>query len=307
MTRRAAILGLLLVSLLTGCSSIRAQGVFAYVDDQGRTAVYDLASRRLIWRSDHAGPEAMGPAWSPKGDLLGFAYRDPSDGHAYLGYVELGGMTVGKVDLNEPAETFFSSAVELSWSPSGSLLMLRTSGYPYSEVLIADIHKGSIISRFVTSGNVLWSPDGHRICYPILRGTAASPDTYHYDLISVDLSSGQSDTVFSGEPGYVISLLRWTDNVIFGYGSQRGGGYVVRDVSGTQYTQNPSAFFAAQPPAAVTAGLGEVGSACQNSTGAWLLTVFQSGSSWVYYSPNDSTKAVKVVRGHAPSWRPMPD
>lgn len=221
MTRRAAILGLLLIGFLAGCSAIPRRGVFAYIDEYGRTAVYDLASRRVIWHSDHSGPQSISPAWSSNGDLLAFVFTDPSDGDACLGYVELNGMTIKEVDLNEPAEFLINPGGDLSWSPSGSFVMLGTSGYPASTFLIIDIQKGAVIRRSVAWGKVLWSPEGDRICYPALHGGTRSPDA-RYDLVVVDLASGRSDIVFTGEPGYVISPFKWTDSITFGHGIPGG-------------------------------------------------------------------------------------
>ncbi len=148
MIRRSAIVGLLVIGLLTGCSGVRGEGVFAFRDHEGRAAIYDLASRRIIWRSDCAVDTR--PEWSPKGDSLGFAYADPSDGYAYLGYVELSDMTVIKVDLNEPAEVFLKYVPELEWSPWGSLLMVESPGEHLEHtVFILDTQTGSIVSRLI--------------------------------------------------------------------------------------------------------------------------------------------------------------
>ncbi len=305
--RRAAFAGLLLIGLLTSCSGVRGEGMFAYRDHEGRAAIYNLASGRVIWRSDctvHTRPE-----WSPKGDLLGFAFTDPSDGHEYVGYVELGNMTVAKVHLSQTAESFFWPVPGgLEWSPSGAWLMLESGGYLGHAAVIVDIHKLSIVHSFVTTGRVLWSPDGDRICYAVVHGKAVDPESYDYrfDLVSVDLRSGQSDIVFSGEQGNWITPLEWTDTIIFRYG-RADEGFVIRDVAGRQYTGVSFVPVVAKPPAAVTAGLAKVGGADQNSTGAWLVEGCQSDDLWwVYYSPDDSTKAVRVVRGDAPSWRPEP-
>ncbi len=149
-----------------------------------------------------------------------------------------------------------------------------------------------------------WSPDGDRICYAVVHGKAVDPESYDYrfDLVSLDLRSRQSNIVFSGEPGNWISPLRWTDSIIFGYGRPNEG-YLVRDVSGKQYTDIAPPV-AAMPPEAVAGGLARVGGTDQSVAGAWLVEGYDSGSWWVYYSPDDDTRAVRVVRGNHPSWRP---
>lgn len=311
--RRTAIAGLLLIGLLTGCSGIRGEGVFAFRDHEGRAAICDLASRPVIWRSDcavHTRPE-----WSPKGDFLGFAYAGPSDGNTYLGYVELPDMTVVKVGLNEPAEVFLKYVPELGWSPSGSLLMVDSPGEHLEHtVFVLDTQTGSVIRRFIAWGDVLWSPDGKRICYPVLRDKSASTDRQAFDLVSLDLRSGRTKILFSGEPGNWILPYKWTDTVVFGYGTpvQGSRNYVIRHLEGRNrgsyyelFKDSSSRY--SRPPEAVTVGLGRPGVASCSGAGAWLVEVYQPDSWWVYYSPDDSIRAVKLVRGDGASWRPAPD
>ncbi len=161
---------------------------------------------------------------------------------------------------------------------------------------------------------MLWSPDGERICYPVLRDNSASTDQQAFDLVSLDLTSGRTEILFSGEPGNWIVPYKWTDTVVFGYGMpvQGSRNYVIRDLEGRDrgsyyqlFKDNSSRY--SWPPETVTAGLGRLGPASRSGTGAWLVEVYQPDSWWVYYSPDDSTKAVKLVRGDGASWRPVPE
>ena len=246
--------------------------------------------------------------------MLGFAYTGSSDGHAYLACVKLPEMTVIKVDLNERADVFLKYVPELEWSPAGSLLMVESTGEHLEHtVFILDAQTGSIVKRFIAWGNVLWSPDGKCICYPVLRGDSAGTDQQAFDLVCLDLTSERTEILFSGEPGNWIVPYKWTDTVVFGYGIpvQGSGNYVIRDLEGRDrgsyyelFKDSSSRY--CRPPEAATAGLGRPGPASRSEAGAWLVEVDEPDGRWVCYSPDDSTKAVKLVRGDGASWRPAP-
>jgi len=128
----------------------------------GGPAVYDSASRALLWESNG---ESSSASWSPRGDLIA-AGSDSGD----LSLYATNGTLYATFNTSGTSNTPFG--VHTAWSPDGSMVAIATQGgihivdvatrsivqtlrYPPLRVLMSDNPTGDY-----EADNIAWSPQG---------------------------------------------------------------------------------------------------------------------------------------------------
>jgi Tol biopolymer transport system component len=208
-----------------------ANGVIAFVRSSGRDAeivLVDPASDRIA--SITRGPgNRGGPAWSPDGSRIAFAWRQGWGGGFHLWTVAADGSAVRRLTdgpwidgtptwAPDGSAIAFSSnrdgpsfAVYLvgtnggslrrlaagqgpSWSPAGDLLALvRVAGDSFDVFTLHPDGSGvrNVTGHIADDRDPSWSPDGRRIVF-------ASDRDGDFDLYVVDAAGGQSQRLTGG-------------------------------------------------------------------------------------------------------------
>ena len=279
---RLAIVILFLLLLVAGCRTSILPATFAYIDENRLAAIYDLAHRRVLWKSEWPVPAQVGPAWSPDGNILAFACVEPSEKAQRIVLLNVSGFETKHITINR-SDLFLEGNLYWDWSQSGRFLALSGVGYPKLPVVVVNAEDAKPVASIVTAGSMIWSDDDSLLCYNRWVGPAEASRA-HDELVLLDLViyKYQSDT-----EKYVKDT--------------KGRNYPITDYNVPQSEQE-------KPPEQYRSAYEITHGWSKNRSGDWLISAGNRGeTSWIFLFPVNSDRPTQIVKGDFPVWEPEPD
>lgn len=299
---------LLLFSPACGRVTPAVQGRFAYIDENGHAAVFDLAHSKQEW-VDSETRKCTRPAWSPDGQTIAFLATEPMSGKQSIILLNLTQGTMKSYTIQDSIQPLDPTMVygSLVWSATGRYVTLQTGGQPSHVVLVIEAATGKESLR---TGAVaaLWSSEGDTIALAPLTW-AKEPNERSTDLVLVDIATGKQVVQARGEKGHWLIPMAWTPDK----------GLVYRD--STPYTSGPTYYydlkgnrFDSFSPTRLTPPNGwkpsqATGQLCGDpavdpKTGHILFAAQQESGIWIWLNPKGSQTFRKLVKGLEPVWQP---
>lgn len=297
---------LALLVCLGGCQKARPQ-MFAFLDENDLSSIYDVDRRRIVWQSELPAPWLAGPSWSNGGRFLAYACHRPEGGEQYVGVLDTISMQSRIIAIGQTSYVFEGSA-NWEWSPSERYLLAYGTGYPQLPAIVVDTLNGILVGQLATAGPVVWSQDESSFCYVHWCGPADIAMAYE-ELLTLNVESRQETMVFTGEMGRSVVPLGWTKDgaVVFKYSTPSDIQFL--DTKGRQYS-GAGEFTAARPsvprpPDALWQPLEQRTGWSQNKDGDWLIGGREKGGAhWILLAPHGSTTTAQLVKGKCPGWKP---
>lgn len=281
--------------------------MFAFLDENERTSIYDVGSRQIVWQSELPAPWLAGPSWSSDGRFLAYACHRPESGEQYVGVLDTSSKQSRIVAIGQESYVFDGSAI-WDWSPSGRYLFAYGTGYPQLPVIIVDTVNGVLVGQFTTAGPAVCSHDEKSFCYVRWCGPADIDRAYE-ELVMFNVESRQNEVVFVGKTGHSVVPLGWTTDgaVLFKYSTPSETQFL--DTKGRQNPNSEESTankpLTPRPPEALWQSLEQRTGWSQNDEGDWLIGGMEKGGAyWIFFAPHGSTKAIRLVQGKCPVWKP---
>lgn len=271
MTRRVLTAAILLALVLCGCVNPTTERVFAFIDEHGFPSIYDLGTRRVIWRAERPAPAQVGPTWSPDGSLLAYGAFDSVSGVAYIGCLNTDSMECRYLPVSPE---LFLIGISWCWSASGSYLLARAPGVPALDATLINIRSMGVVKSFPMNGEPLWSPDEKSLSYDVVSGSEGGVARQR-NLVVLDLQTGDSTVLLNGEPGIRLTAVAWTEDGAVVYVSESDSERHVRDTKGREY--DSAAYLtiptdAERPPELFYKDMVTVTASDKNVAGEWLVS-----------------------------------
>lgn len=287
---------------------------FAYIDDQGHLALYDMDAEETVWTDDLEAAPAVRPLWSPDGSILAYWCRAGDPDATYMAFVTPDDRLRTLVHLPNLDSWDFNLGASMSWSPSYRCLSLETASYPPSPVTVIDRSSMEVIHRFSCIAGSCWSPDETQFAYSDIEGKYFGGMGLFYSFLVIrDLATGEETVVARGDTDFTISPVQWTEDgeVIYAY---HKGDVPTRwlDTAGMEYDSvdpvDAGLTYRYDKPESFPEGLGRVGwSSYDPDTGVWVVPIYMDnveGKPMWLYLYKEGEEPVQLLKGSSPAWRP---
>lgn len=289
---------------------------FAFADEQGHAAIYDLDARKVVWSDDLEVALGVDPSWSPDGSTLAYWCGAGDPETTYMAFLSPDERTRTLVHLPGLGSWDFNLGASMIWSPSSRYLSLETASYPPCPVTVLDRSNMTVVTCFSCIGGPCWSPDETRFAYSDIEGKYfGGMGLFHSFLVIRDVATGEETVVARGETDFSMNPVRWTEDgeVVYAYYKAdvptrwldtAGREYEPPDASDTPDSEPTGSN---HKPQGFPKELGRIRRAILNpETGDWLLTVSSVGEpDWLYYY-REGEDPVRLVQGMNPAWRVSP-